>query len=80
MFNKIKATLLIALLAGSSSAALAHQPTHHRAARHAHGAAYARAPSVSAFEPARMIEIRPGLFVGSYQCHDERGRSCDSSP
>jgi hypothetical protein len=36
---------------------------------------------VSSTAPARMIEVRPGLWVGSYQCItdlDRGGRDCSS--
>ena len=39
---------------------------HHRGAP----AAVAWAPS---FEPARMIEVRPGLIISSYDCFTDEG-------
>jgi hypothetical protein len=75
MINKTVATAVAALLVASVTAAPAH--TRH-ATRHMR--AYARAPA-SSFEPARMIEVRPGLWVGSYQCVvdlDRGGRDCSS--
>jgi hypothetical protein len=40
--------------------------------------ASARYVSVPSTAPARIIEVRPGLWVGSYQCITdlERGRDC----
>jgi hypothetical protein len=78
MFNMTKLALVLAILAGSSVTGLAdvRHPT-----RHSHRA-YAR-PAAPAFEPARMIEVRPGLWVGSYQCItdlDRGGRDCSSRP
>jgi hypothetical protein len=43
--------------------------------------AFARPKPESSFAPARMIEVRPGLWVGSYQCImdlDRGGRDCSS--
>ena len=75
MINKTLATVVAALLVASAAAAPAH--TRH-APRHARPYAGAAARS---FEPARMIEVRPGLWVGSYQCIvdlDRGGRDCSS--
>ena len=44
------------------------------------GPTSARARDASS-EPARMIEVRPGLWVGSYQCVtdlERGGRDCSS--
>jgi hypothetical protein len=38
--------------------------------RHAAPAAVARAQS---FEPARMIEVRPGVIISSYDCITDEG-------
>jgi hypothetical protein len=77
MFDKTKLALSLTILVASGATALADV----RHARHWHGA---HAPAaVSAAEPARMIEVRPGLWVGSYQCVtdlDRGGRDCSSSP
>jgi len=75
MFNKTTVAVVTALLVASSTAAPAH-------VRHAprHARAYAPVPAPS-FAPARMIEVRPGLWVGSYQCItdlDRGGRDCSS--
>ena len=70
MINKTLAAV-VALLVASTSAGLAH-------VRHARSYAGVSAPS---FAPARMIEVRPGLWVGSYQCItdlDRGGRDCSS--
>ena len=75
MINKTMATVVAALLVASATAAPAR--THH-VARHARPYAGVAA---SSFEPARMIEVRPGLWVGSYQCVvdlDRGGRDCSS--
>ena len=72
--NKTMATVVAALLV-ASTAASAHA---RHAPRHARPYAGVMAPS---FEPARMIEVRPGLWVGSYQCIvdlDRGGRDCSS--
>lgn len=74
MTNNTRAAIAIALLLASTSAGLAH-------ARHAR---HARPPEIApaqSFAPARMIEVRPGLWVGSYQCItdlDRGGRDCSS--
>ena len=75
MTKKTMATLVAALLVASASAALGHV---RHAPRHAGPFAGAPAPSTA---PARMIEVRPGLWVGSYQCVtdlDRGGRDCSS--
>ena len=76
MINKAKTAVVLALLVTSTSAALAH-------VRHAprHGRWVGARASASSFAPARMIEVRPGLWVGSYQCItdlDRGGRDCSS--
>jgi hypothetical protein len=73
MISKATTTVVLALLVASTSAGLA------------------RAPRVTAWTcvrgcgvqlcPARMIEVRPGLWVGSYQYVtdlDRGGRDCSS--
>ena len=75
MINKTRAAIGIALLVASTSTGLAHV---RHAPRHARAHAAVPAPS---FAPARMIEVRPGLWVGSYQCVvdlDRGGRDCSS--
>jgi hypothetical protein len=72
MFSKTTAALMLAAVAASCAITAADA----RAAR------YAR-PSASSFAPARMIEVRPGLWVGSYQCVtdlERGGRDCSSRP
>ena len=74
MFNKTTVVMTAALLVAATAAVSA--PARH-APRHARPQA-AVAPS---FAPARMIEVRPGLWVGSYQCVtdlDRGGRDCSS--
>ena len=71
MINKTTAAVVAALLVASTAAAPAH-------ARQTRPYAGISAPST---EPARMIEVRPGLWVGSYQCItdlDRGGRDCSS--
>jgi hypothetical protein len=78
MFNKTTLALVLTILVGSSATGLADV---RHAARHAHRG-YARIV-VHAAEPARIIEVRPGLWVGSYQCVtdlERGGRDCSSSP
>lgn len=75
MINKTTASVAAALLVGSAMAA---QARAHHAPGHARLDAFV--PSRS-FAPARMIEVRPGLWVGSYQCIidlDRGGRDCSS--
>jgi hypothetical protein len=75
MFNKTTVAIVVALLVASTAAAPArvrHVPRHARP--------YAVIP-VPSTAPARMIEVRPGLWVGSYQCItdlDRGGRDCSS--
>ena len=75
MSNKTKAAILLAVFVGSSSTALAAG----HFARHLHRV-YAGA-SAYRIEPPRMIEVRPGLWVGSYQCItdlERGGRDCST--
>jgi 2-phosphoglycerate kinase len=73
--NKITVAMTAALLVISTVAASAQ-------ARHAQRHAWSRAGiATSSFARARMIEVRPGLWVGSYQCItdlDRGGRDCSS--
>lgn len=76
MINKTKtrAAVALALFAASTSTGLAHA----RHVRHLRPPASAPASSSA---PARIIEVRPGLWVGSYQCItdlDRGGRDCSS--
>jgi hypothetical protein len=45
------------------------------AGKHRHRAAHPSVPVVRApsFEPARMIEIRPGLIISTYDCFTDEG-------
>jgi hypothetical protein len=75
MFNKTTVAVVTALLVASTAAAPAR-------VRHAprHAGYYAGLPMPST-APARMIQVRPGLWVGSYQCVvdlDRGGRDCSS--
>ena len=70
MFSKMTVAIVAALLVASGAAA----PAQVRHARHA-------GVPVSSAAGARMIEVRPGLWVGSYQCItdlDRGGRDCSS--
>lgn len=74
MINKTALHVLVLLIA-STTAALAHV---RHAPPHARADAGVRLPGSS---PARMIEVRPGLWVGSYQCItdlERGGRDCSS--
>ena len=65
------------ILAALTMLSLATTATASAHVRH-HPAVSTSAPS---FAPARMIEVRPGLWVGSYQCItdlDRGGRDCSS--
>jgi hypothetical protein len=75
MINKTKTVVVLALLVASTPAGLAH-------GRHTprHGQRI-DVDATRSFAPARMIEVRPGLWVGSYQCVtdlDRGGRDCSS--
>jgi len=66
----MSAALLVLLLTATASATQA-APAHVRHAR----------SQASSFAPARMMEARPGLWVGSYQCIvdlERGGRDCSS--
>jgi hypothetical protein len=75
MLSKTTVVVVAALLVASTAATPArirHAPRHARP--------YAGLPMPST-APARMIEVRPGLWVGSYQCItdlDRGGRDCSS--
>jgi len=59
----IVAASVLALTAQDASATTKH--------RH-HAAAVAAAP-VSSYEPAHMIEVRPGVIISSYDCIIDEG-------
>jgi hypothetical protein len=42
-------------------------------AKHRRHAAPVAVPHARSFEPARMIEIRPGLIISSYDCVTDEG-------
>jgi len=78
MLNKTEAALILATLV--ASCAITPADARH-VTRHAHRG-YAPATGF-AVEPARMIQVRPGLWVGSYQCVtdlERGGRDCSSTP
>jgi hypothetical protein len=72
-------------IATLSLLALATIDAAHASAKHRHhGVRYAPvsvAPA-SSFEPARMIEVRPGVIISSYDCITDEGygrwRPCSS--
>ena len=71
MINKTTVAVVTAMLMASIAIAPAQ-------VRHARPHAGVPAPSTGA---ARMIEVRPGLWVGSYQCItdlDRGGRDCSA--
>jgi hypothetical protein len=75
MSTKQMSAALLALRLTAAASGTQAAPTHARHARPHAGAA------ASSFAPARMIEVRPGLWVGSYQCIvdiDRGGRDCSS--
>lgn len=41
--------------------------------------AIARVSMPESFQRPRMVQIRPGTWVGSYQCVYASGRTCDSN-
>jgi hypothetical protein len=53
-------------------AAFASSKHRHAGARHRGSAPVAVGPA-SSFEPARMIEVRPGLFISTYDCVTDQG-------
>jgi hypothetical protein len=75
MFAKSTKILVIALALAGASLTFAADASAHRG-----DGGYARASAPST-EPAHIIEVRPGLWVGSYQCItdlDRGGRDCSS--
>jgi hypothetical protein len=77
MLSKTTAAFILAILAASCAITSANA---RHVTRHSHRG-YARAAGFAA-EPARMIQVRPGLWVGSYQCVtdlERGGRDCSSS-
>jgi hypothetical protein len=72
--------IIIALCAGLALAAAAGPAF---AGVHHHHQARSFAGDLSpSFAPPRMIEVRPGLWVGSYQCItdlERGGRDCSST-
>jgi hypothetical protein len=89
MSTKIMKAIVAALMLGGVSTAMVSNASAApfgsglRAAatahvRHVRRSAGVPAPSTA---PARMIQVRPGLWVGSYQCItdlDRGGRDCSS--
>jgi len=55
--------LTVCLSALATGIAAAHSP-YHRKPTHS----WAPAPPGGGFGPARMVEVRPGVFVSSYDC------------
>jgi len=70
MMPRLMTTLLtLALVAGLAPSVEAKVRHHKRV--HARPSATWHAPS--AYEPARMIQVRPGLWVSSYGCVTDEG-------
>jgi hypothetical protein len=75
------ATMTIRLLLGLAAALALAAPAasaaskHHRNSRlpHVHTIAGKVPGSGSSFEPARIIEARPGVFISSYGCITDEG-------
>jgi hypothetical protein len=71
-------SLIIGVAAVSALAATAASAVTRHHARHVH---HARAPAQAeraasprpSFEPARIIEVRPGVFISSYGCITDDG-------
>jgi hypothetical protein len=75
MSTRHMSAALLALLLTTTTSGTQASPAQIR-----HGRPYAGTPA-SRFAPARMIEVRPGLWVGSYQCIvdiERGGRDCSS--
>ena len=80
---KVKSLLafvsVVSLVAVNAAVAASKHSSRH--ARHA-----PRGPAivttVPAYAPARMIEVRPGIFISSYDCYTDEGygrlRSCSA--
>jgi hypothetical protein len=64
-------------------ASLAGAKERHSGARHVVRHAPVNAAPASSFEPARMIEVRPGVIISSYDCITDDGygrwRPCSST-
>jgi hypothetical protein len=67
----ILALSLLALAIVDASLASAKQ--RHRGARHAVRHAPVNVAPPSSFEPARMIEVRPGVWISTYDCITDDG-------
>jgi hypothetical protein len=82
MVSKTRHAVIGLIAIGSSIFMLDGETTAHapRHARRPAAHAYTRSPS---FEPARIIEVRPGVFISSYDCITDEGqgrwRPCDSN-
>jgi hypothetical protein len=64
-------------------ASLASAKQRHRGARHAERHAPVGVAPASSFEPARMIQVRPGVWISTYDCITDDGygrwRPCSST-
>jgi hypothetical protein len=58
------------LVVASTTADAKHRKWH---ARHAHTTTYVQPGPFYKQEPARMIEIKPGLYISSYGCVTDEG-------
>jgi hypothetical protein len=75
--------VLSVLALATIDAALAGAKQRYRGVRHAVRHAPVSVAPASSFEPARMIEVRPGLIISSYDCITDDGygrlRPCNST-
>jgi hypothetical protein len=64
-------------------ASLASAKQRHRGAHHAVRHAPVSVAPASSFEPARMIQVRPGVWISTYDCITDDGygrwRPCSST-
>jgi hypothetical protein len=60
-------------IAAASVLALATVDVAWASAKHRHHGAYVAPAPVSSYEPARMIEVRPGVIISSYDCITDEG-------
>ena len=76
MIAKLLAGVLSACLIAETSAAFAAaepRVRHAKPLRHARAALPPAVPIARPGEPARMIQVKPGLFISSYDCVTDEG-------
>ena len=82
MCIRTKKAIFAVLLLGSTAVGSASESDAHQR-RHSHASMRQEPAYASSFEPARMIEVRPGLFISSYDCITDEGqgrwRPCDTN-